>query len=100
MGAVLVVGVAEKAAGDKVRIPIDFGNEPLLLQGYTITSYTVTTSGTGAPTISGKQLDYAYQVSALFTGGTAGSTYDVVYSITLDDPDTSIRSRTGSLKVL
>lgn len=98
MSAALVVGVSEKAAGDTIRLPCDFGNEPLLLQGYTITSYNVTTGGTGAPTITAKQLDYSYQVSALFAGGTAGI-YDVVYTVTLNDPDNSVLSRTGSLKI-
>lgn len=100
MGAVLTVGTAEKAAGDRIRLPMDFGNEPLLIQGYTISSYTVTSTGTGAPTISGAQLDYAYQVSALVSAGTAGATYYIVYSITLNDPDATIIQRTGAIRIL
>ncbi len=100
MSTILTVGTAEKAAGDRIRLPCDFGNEPLLIAGYTIASYTVTCTGTGAPTISGAQLDYAYQVSALVAAGTAGATYSLVYTITLNDPDATIIARTGSLRIL
>jgi hypothetical protein len=93
-----VVGVAEKAAGDRIRIPIDFGNEDLLIQGYTIASYDVTCSDVGAPTISGKQLDYPFQLSAVFSAGTPG-TYSVVYSIVLNDVDASAIVRTATLQV-
>lgn len=103
MPNVLALGTAKKAAASKVRIPCDFGNLALLQQGYTIASYDVTCSGTGAPTVSNPAVDYtyngsAYQISALFDGGTAG-TYDVVYSIVLTDADASEYEATGSLIV-
>ncbi len=100
MPAVLVVGVAEKASGDKIRLPMDFGNEPLLIQGYRIVSFGASTSGSGAPTVTGAQLDYPYQLSCLVDGGTSGSSFDIVYSVTFNDPDSSVRARTGVLKVL
>lgn len=100
MANVLMEGMAQKAAGDKVRIAADFGNEPLLIQGYSITSQNVTCADGSPPTISGIQLDYAYQVSALFDGGTAGTQYNIVFTIVLDDPDASEIARTGILSVL
>lgn len=101
MPAVLTSGVAEKAAGDAVRIPMDFGNIQQLIDGALIVSYDVTCSTPGAPTISSKQLDYSYQVSALFSGGTPSPTpYDIVFSITLDDGDSTTIVRTGPLRIL
>jgi hypothetical protein len=97
MGAVLTIGVAEKAVGDKIRLPIDFGNEPLLIEGHSIVTFDVTAVGLS---VSSKQLDYAYQVSAVIDGGVAGTEYDVVYTIVLDDPDASEFSRTGVLRVI
>lgn len=97
--AVMTVGQAEKAAGDSIRMPMDFGNEPLLIQGYSIIAKNVVCPDAGAPSITGIQLDYAYQVSALISGGTAGETYGIVFTITLNDPDNSELSRTGLLKV-
>ncbi len=96
---VLVVGVAEKAAADRIRIPCDFGNEPKIINGARITSYTVTTAGTGAPTASSPLKDYYYQISAIIAGGTAGGTYTIIYTITLDDADATVISRTGLIKV-
>jgi hypothetical protein len=109
MPNVLMSGTAEKAAGDGIRIPCDFGNEPRLVQGASldgngnlvmsvnIVSFNVT--GTGL-TVAGLQLDYPYQLSARISGGTAGITYDLVYSITLNDVDATVISRTGPLRVL
>lgn len=97
MPSVLVIGTAQKAAGDKVRIPMDFGNEPLLLDGFTITSFSVTAAGL---TVADAQLDYPYQLSCVVSGGSAGMNYDVIYIVTFNDPDTSVRARTGTLKVL
>lgn len=105
MPAVLMLGAAQKAAESRLRIPCDWGNLPLLRQGYTIADYTVTCGGTGAPTVTGEQIDYtapngaAYQISALFAGGDAGS-YDIVYWIQLTDPDASEFEATGTLIVL
>ena len=58
----LVSGVAEKAAGDSVRLPMDFGDIPELFSGATILTTTVTcvvqVGGTGTPpTVSSRQLD-------------------------------------------
>lgn len=97
MSMVLTSGKAEKAVGDRVRLPMDFGDVRQLIEGYTITSYTVSATGL---TVSGTQLDYPYQVSALFSGGTSGMEYDCVFSITLNDPDATQYSRTGVLRVL
>lgn len=97
MSSVLTLGAPQKAAGDKIRIYCDFGNEPLLQQGYAISAQTVTATGL---TVAGVQLDYDYQVSALISGGTAGTDYNVVFTVTLDDPDATILSRTGVLQVL
>ena len=99
MPNVLTSGTVQKAAGDTVRIPMDFGNVQQLIDGYAIVAKNVTTSGTGAPTIAGIQLDYPYQVSALFSGGTAG-TYDIVFSITLNDPDSTVITRTAPMQIL
>jgi hypothetical protein len=93
-------GGVTKAAGDTVRKSMDFGNVPLLQQGYTIVSYNVTCSDVGAPTISSKSLDNAYTVSALFTGGTAGGSYGIVFSITLNDLDSTVVTRTGIMQVI
>lgn len=105
----LTSGPAEKSAGDTVRLAMDFGDIPRLNRGATvtdgvlvmatnITSYDVTAAGAGAPTVSGKQLDYPYQLSALFAGGTPG-TYEVTFRITLDDADSTIIRRVAKLKV-
>ena len=96
MSNVLVSGKALKAAGDKVRIGMDFGNLPQLIAGYSIASYTITCSGL---TVASPQMDYTYQISALFSGGTAGTDYSAVYTVTLDDPDATIVSRTGTIRV-
>lgn len=102
--AVLTTGAAKKTAAAKVRVPCDFGDLPALIAGYTIVDKSVTCSGSGAPTVSGVQVDYtldgvAYQISALFDGGTPGS-YDVVFSVTLNDPDATVVTCTGVLTVL
>ena len=98
MPNVMSLGTARKAAASDVRIPCDFGDMPLLIAGYTISSYDITISGSGAPTISSKQLDYSYQISGFFTGGTAGN-YDVVFSIILNDPNSTEYACTGVLQV-
>lgn len=102
---VLSLGAAKKAAASRLRIPCDFGDLALLRDGCTIAAYAVTIAGAGAPAVSDTQVDYtapngaAYQISALFDGGTAGS-YDITYSITLDDPDASEFTCVGVLQVL
>ena len=99
MADVLVLGAAQKAASAKLRIPCDFGDMPLLIQGYNIATKTVTCSGSGAPTVSGVQLDYPYQVSCLLTGGTVG-TYDITYTIVMDDPDATTYVGVGNIQIL
>ena|ERR1700684_4024697 len=107
----LMSGTAQTTAGSRVRIPCDFGNEPLLTEGadvvdgmlvlpYQITSFSVTTVPSNL-SVTAPQLDYPYQISALISGGTAGGTvYYVVYTITLNDPDQTVISRTGAIQVL
>lgn len=107
---VLVVGTAEKAAGDGIRIPLDWGDEPAFIDALTdangnydpdanvISSYDITISGTGAPTISLKQKDYNYSTSAFVSAGSAGS-YNLVYTVTLNDADGTQLSRTGALTI-
>lgn len=111
MANVLMSGTVEKSAGDAIRIPCDFGNEPRLVAGASldadgnlvmvtnIASQDVTVSPAG-PSISGIQQDYPYQISARIAGGTSGVTYSLVYTIVLDDSDATEISRTGPLRVL
>ena len=107
---VLTSGVVEVATGDAVRLPMDFGNLRQLIAGAAVVggvltlqtnvaSFDVTCTGTGAPAVTRKQLDYPYQISALFTCPTPGE-YNAVYTVTLDDPDASVFTRTGVLRVL
>lgn len=108
MATVLASGTGQKAAGDTIRLAMDFGDiaalaagaavtDGELVMGVEIADYDVTAAGL---TVSGLQLDYPYQVSAKFSGGAAGTTYDCVFAITLDDSDGTVISRTGQLKVL
>ncbi len=97
--SVLTVGVAQKATGDRIRLACDFGNEQALIDGAAIASYTVTCVGTGHPLVTAEQLDYSYQVSAIFSGGSIGA-FDCVFTITLNDADATVIQRTGTLKVL
>lgn len=109
------LGTAEKTAAERLRLPVDFGDVAQLVAGASggapdplvlavnIVSQNVTCTGTGAPTVTGIQLDFPYQISALFSGGTptTGNSpgYPVTYSITLDDADGTVVQRTGYLKV-
>jgi hypothetical protein len=105
------LGSIEKAAAEVLRFPVDFGDAPQLVAGASggapnplvlsvnINSFDVTCTGTGAPTVSGQRLDYPYQLSAVFTGGTPGGTYPATYTITLDDSDGTKIVRSGSIKV-
>lgn len=109
------LGTIIKASAEKLRLPVDFGDVPQLVAGAsggapdplvlatTIASYDVACTGTGAPTVSRVQLDYPYQLSALFSGGTpttgASQGYPATYTITLDDPDGTVVVRTGYIKV-
>lgn len=99
MGQTLTIGTLTKAAADRIRVACDFGNEPLLIAGNTIVSQNVTTSGGGAPTVSSIQLEDGYLVTAVVDGGSAGD-YDLVFSVTLDDSDSSELTRTAPLKNL
>ena len=107
--AALTSGTVQIASGDVVRLPCDFGNVRQLIVGAAvvsgvlvlatnIASYDVTCAGTGAPTVSRKQLDYKYQVSALFAATTPGN-YNAVFTITLDDPDATKIVRTCPITV-
>ncbi len=96
----LVSGAAQKTAGSRQRLAMDFGNVQQLIDGATITGTPTVSATPSGLTISGVQLDYAYQVSALFEGGTGGSDYDVTFAITLDDADATVFSRTATLAVL
>jgi hypothetical protein len=110
MPNVMTSGTAEKSAGDRVRLPIDFGDEPLLIDGVTIVNgaltlvrnivgFTMTTGGGSAPSVTNVQKDYPYQISGLFSGGSPG-TYDVTCTITLNDPDATVISRIAPIRVL
>jgi len=104
MSSELMVGVVKKTAGDRIRVACDWGNEPLLTANaaglaYTITAYTVSCSGSGAPTVTGAQKDNAYTTSAVVAGGSVG-TYDLVFTATFDDPDATVLSRVGVLEVV
>jgi len=109
---VLTIGTAFKAAGDQnVRMPLDLGDEPLVIELLTdpttgeydpnaaaIQTASVSVSPSG-PTLSRTQLDYPYQISCLVSGGTAGTAYNLTYSITLMDADATILTRVGALVV-
>lgn len=95
-GTSLVSGSPRKSAGDRKRMGMDFGDCFLLQQGFTIDSYSVAAPGL---TVSSGQLDFAYQVSAIIDGGTAGITYNVTFIITLNDGDATTIKRVGTLKV-
>lgn len=104
------LGTIEKGVAEKLRLPVDFGDVPQLIDGATggapsplvmavnIATKDVTCTGSGAPTVSGVQLDYPYQISAVFSGGTPGS-YTATYTITLDDSDGITVVRTGIIRV-
>lgn len=113
MSNVLTSGTVQKAAGDSVRLPMDFGDIPQLIDGAAVVdgvlvlavnvlSYTVTAPALvlAGGTVRSAQMDYPYQTSAKFSGGVAGSTYDCVFTIVLDDADNTQYSRTGPLRVL
>lgn len=96
----LVSGTAQKSAGSRQRMSMDFGNIQQLIDGATITGTPVVTALPSGLTISGISLDYSYQVSALFAGGTAGVDYSVTFAITLNDVDATVISRTATLSVV
>ncbi len=109
--SILTLGTAEKASGDSnVRLPCDWGNDPAVIQLLTdandnflssataFTAFNVATSGAGAPTVSGVQLDRSYVLSAKVSGGSTG-TYAITYSVTLNNPDATQLNRTGLIKV-
>jgi hypothetical protein len=98
-------------AGDRIRVSCDYGNERVLTTNaqlvdgvlvlpYSIVNFNVTTvNSPNDLTITAAQLDTPYQVSALISGGSAGNTYFLQYSITLNDPDQTTIVRTGPLQV-
>jgi len=106
------LGTISKASAEVLRLPVDFGDVPQLIDGatggapdplvlaVTISSFTVTCAGSGAPTVSSPQKDFAYQISALFSGGTPSNTaYVATYTITLNDADATVIQRTGLIQV-
>jgi hypothetical protein len=109
----ITLGAIQKAAAEVIRLPVDFGDTPQLIAGasggapaalvlaVTIASYTVTCTGPAGtpPAVSAPQLDYPYQVSALFSGGTVG-VYTATYTAVLSDPDGTTIVRTGQIEVV
>lgn len=96
----LVSGTATKSAGSRQRLSMDFGNIQQLIDGASITGTPTVSATPSGLTISSIQLDYSYQVSALFAGGTADTEYTVTFTITLDDADATIISRKATLNVV
>ena len=98
MASVLVNNTLQKATGDTVRFGLDLGDLPeIVTGGQTILSVIVTSLPTGL-TIGTPGIDAGgYSVSAVFSGGTAGQSYDVAWTVTLSN---SLISRTGVLNVL
>lgn len=107
MPAVLTSGTVQVGLGDSVRLPMDFGNLRQLVAGAevvngvlvlatTIASFDVVCTGM---TVSKKQLDYPYQVSAVFTALTRGK-FDAVFTVVMNDPDATQYKRTGVIEVL
>ncbi len=107
---VLTDGSITKSTGDKIRVSFDFGNIQAIIALLTdsdgnfdpdataIASYNVTTTGTGAPTISSIQLDSEYNLSCVVTGGSVG-TYSLTFSVVLVDPDATQISRVAPLTI-
>ena len=98
MASVLVNNTLQKATGDTVRFGLDLGDLPeIVTGGQTILSVAVTSLPAGL-TIGTPGIDAGgYSVSAVFSGGTAGVSYDVAWTVTLSN---SLISRTGVLNVL
>lgn len=108
MSAQLTSGTVQIAAGDLVRLPMDFGNIRQLVAGAavvngvlalttTIASYSITTGDPGLA-VTRPQLDYPYQISGLFQAITPG-TYAATFRITLNDPDATVVTRVGTVVV-
>lgn len=108
---VLTIGAAQKAAGDRVRLALDWGNEPAVIElltdangNYVSTqtafmAFSVQCFDVDAPDILSVQLDYPYVLSAILEGGARGY-FGIVYSVTLFDPDQTVLTRTGTLQNL
>lgn len=96
----LVTGTAQKTSGSRQRFSMDFGNIQQLIDGATVVGTPTVTALPSGMTISGIQMDYTYQVSALFEGGTADVDYTVTFAITLNDTDATIISRKATLNVV
>lgn len=81
--ATLVGNQLTKSAGDHVVLGLDLGNLPELVAGAQIVSATINISPSG-PT-SGTPVVNAggYVAAALFSGGTAGTSYNVVWTAML-----------------
>ncbi len=116
MPGVLTSGKVQKAAADIVRLPMDFGDIHQLVAGASldddgnlvmatgIATYSIDCNtdveGADPVVVALPQLDYPYQISATFEGGTAGVTYNAFFTIVLDDADGTRIRRTGQLEIL
>ncbi len=89
MGVLVENVLTEQVPGaGSVRLEMDFGNLREILNGAVIDSCTVSASGVGldALTITSITIENDYTVSALFSGGEAG-TYAVVFTPTIEFED-------------
>jgi len=67
-----------------------------------ITAFNITCTsdeGLNPPLVTAKTLDYPYVSSGAFSGGDVG-TFNVAYSVTLNNPDLTELVRTGTLQNL
>lgn len=113
--SVLTIGQAQKAAGDvRVRLPCDFGDDPMIVSlllnadgdydatltailGFNVTC--TSDEGLNPPLVTAKTLDFPYVVSGAFSGGDVG-TFNVAYSVSVNNPDLTELVRTGILQNL
>ncbi len=105
----LTIGAVSKTEADAIRVYCDFGNQPEVIDllvdadgdydpdAVAFSSVNVTTSGSGAPTVSAIQQDYNYQLSARVSGGSAGD-YGVTFAVVL--PGGVTISRTGNVQIV
>lgn len=99
MGA-LVRNTIEKTAGDAVRYFMDFGDAPEIEAGAEISSCTVSVSPSGPTVVSPATVNTAgYLASTKISGGTAGTDYEVLFTATLNDADSTVLARSGTLQV-
>lgn len=88
-----------KMAADTLQLAMDFGDQPELNQGQTITGTPTASVSPSGPTISAVALNSnGYQVNLTAAGGTAGTDYTVTVTVVLSGGSTL--ARTGILHVL